>query len=71
MCGMTRATVALLNGGVREALRMNPLSVVYVAMLGWSLFAVGRNVGWRPRGEVVGVVALLTGLTFTVGRNMW
>lgn len=71
LCGMTRATVALLNGRFREALFLNPLSFVYVAALGWALFATVCGVGRRPRGEAVGVVTLLTFLSFGVARNVW
>ena len=49
LCGMTRASVALLRGHVIEAVSLNVLAIPYVAFLAWGLITavfLGRP-QWR------------------------
>lgn len=76
LCGMTRASVALLRGHLVDALRYNALALPYVAFLGWALITVvilGRPLrpprfgGVIPVGlQVIAAVSML--VAFTVVR---
>jgi hypothetical protein len=50
LCGMTRATVALLHGDLGAALRLNAMACVYVTALVVAIISLARQ---RYRGRVV------------------
>ena len=75
-CGATHATLALLRGDVKAAIRYNPL---YVAFLGYSLYLYARVTAslfarpyrpfvLRPGWKTVAVIVILL-IAFTVLRN--
>ena len=75
-CGATHATLALLRGDVKAAIRYNPL---YVAFLGYSLYLYARVTAslfarpyrpfvLRPGWKTVAAIAAIV-IAFTVLRN--
>jgi hypothetical protein len=75
-CGGTRATLALLDGDLLRALRMNPLVVVLAGVA----LVLGLRAVWRERRGVVpafpdisrrwGVAIVLTVVAFALLRNL-
>lgn len=76
-CGGLRATHALLNGNIGMAWRLNPLLVVSLPLIAWSLVAWSANYWqrarklWNPLGTPV-AIALWVGIAFGFGlaRNL-
>ena len=75
VCGMTRATVALLHGHPAVAFALNPLVFVFVAFLGWNVWAATggrrrRRDAAAKRGRSTAFVVLGASLVVAVGRNV-
>lgn len=76
-CGMTRATHAVLEGRLLDAVRFNPLGVVLLPLalialvpevIGWVR---GEAPRWRmPIGRRGGLVLLVLVVGYTVARNL-
>ncbi len=75
-CGTARALHALLHGHIGEALGLNPLMVVMLPFLGYSLlsYAILRARGWSlpgiPASPFWGWLALWAILAYWVLRNV-
>lgn len=76
LCGMTRATVALMNGDVASYVAYQPFALVVLAGLVWMLadsFGVARRplLRWRRATRVaVGVAALGAFAVYALARNL-
>jgi hypothetical protein len=51
-CGLTRATLALLRGNVRQALHLHPLVFVLMPIFVWTLSAAALSYVRGPRAHV-------------------
>lgn len=68
-CGMTRASLSLLDGDIYQAFRWNMLVFILAPLLGIYLTLEAKNIFTKQNKIIMGSMLVLTGLFFIL-RNL-